>query len=138
VRCASRLQALQSQRSPLRLDLLRARRLLRVARAAHDVGEPGQLVDRRLDLVARDVESVQHLDEPVDRQRPDGFVETTHAREFRDVLHRDHLPVVGFEQPCEFREVRAVRAAHFQRIADLVDARRDLVEFLGLLFVQSV
>jgi 16S rRNA (guanine966-N2)-methyltransferase len=43
------LHTLDAERTPLRLDLLCAERLLRIAVAAHDVGKARHLVDGRLD-----------------------------------------------------------------------------------------
>ena len=53
------------------LDALGGGRLVRVGGAAHDVGDAHHLVDRRLDLVAGEVEFLQGVHPFEDRHQPD-------------------------------------------------------------------
>jgi hypothetical protein len=73
------LQPLETERTPLCLDLLSRCGFPGVARATEDIGESGHLVDQLLELVALDVELLEDGHDLVDRPPGDRLLERVAA-----------------------------------------------------------
>ena len=108
------LPAADAGRAELRLEPLRAEGLGRIGRAAHDVGDAGELIDALHQHGALLVKLAQHHGDAGDILGLERGLQPALRRQRLPVLDRDELVVAGGREPLQFLDGLVVDAAPFQ------------------------
>ena len=123
------LDALHPAGAHRAFDALRGGGLVRVGRAAHDVGEADDFVDGVLLLVAAGVEFFQGVDPLQYRHQPDVILQSS-GHEI-DAVNGQHFSVVGSEQTGDVLVGGVVTASNFNLLSEIGDASGGIVEVGG-------
>ena len=89
-----------------------AERFHRRAAAPHDVGNPGDFIDRRLDLIALLVKLSKDSRDLLNRPHPDRIRQSTRLHQRQNILRRDHHILRGVHDVLHLSDRGIVNATH--------------------------